>query len=182
MIVVSREQLLDWRAQLIGVDGIDNIKECMDFLLDGAAAPSEVTQQLIARDAAGRQKYGTTLDRTDLTTGDWLQHMAEELLDGAGYALAAKREWGRAHAPLQGELRQAVAATPWADVPEDKLRRVADVLCDAAPAVGVTDAMVERGRRAMSRYRTATPKAPLESVLHAGLTAALTGSQENPRD
>lgn len=53
---------------------------------------SEVTRQLIERDQAGRKKYGTTLDRDDLTLAEWLQHMAEELLDGAGYALAAKRE------------------------------------------------------------------------------------------
>lgn len=57
---------------------------------------SQITQQLIdqlvSRDAHGRSKYGVTLDRTDLTAPDWLQHMAEELMDGAGYALAAKRE------------------------------------------------------------------------------------------
>lgn len=56
---------------------------------------SETTQRLIdlliARDQAGRAKYGTTLDRTDLTHEQWLQHMVEELLDGAGYALAAIR-------------------------------------------------------------------------------------------
>jgi hypothetical protein len=56
---------------------------------------SDITRTLIAhliqRDQHGRAKYGTTLDRTDLTLDDWLQHMAEELLDGAGYALAAKR-------------------------------------------------------------------------------------------
>lgn len=57
---------------------------------------SDTTAQLIAllrqRDAAGLAKYGTTLDRTDLTPEQWLQHMAEEMLDGAGYALAAMRE------------------------------------------------------------------------------------------
>lgn len=56
---------------------------------------SNTTQKLIdllvARDRTGRAKYGTTLDRDDLAFNDWLQHMAEELLDGAGYALAAKR-------------------------------------------------------------------------------------------
>lgn len=56
---------------------------------------SETTQRLIdlliARDQVGRAKYGTTLDRTDLTRDEWLQHMVEELLDGAGYALAAQR-------------------------------------------------------------------------------------------
>lgn len=57
---------------------------------------SEVTAQLIdqilQRDAHGHAKYGVTLDRDDLCLSDWLQHMAEELMDGAGYALAAKRE------------------------------------------------------------------------------------------
>lgn len=56
---------------------------------------SDVTRQLIERDQHGRQKYGVTLDRTDLSHADWLQHMAEELMDGAGYALAAKREYER---------------------------------------------------------------------------------------
>lgn len=48
--------------------------------------------QLLTRDAHGKVKYGTSLDRTDLTLPAWLQHQAEELMDGAGYALAAKRE------------------------------------------------------------------------------------------
>lgn len=56
------------------------------------AAVSEVTRQLIDRDRKGREKYGVTLDRRDLSVSDWLQHMAEELMDAAGYALAAKRE------------------------------------------------------------------------------------------
>lgn len=47
--------------------------------------------QLVQRDQMGRAKYSTTLDRTDLTLDQWLQHQVEELLDGAGYALAAMR-------------------------------------------------------------------------------------------
>lgn len=61
----------------------------------GGVKPSAVTQslvdQLYSRDAHGQAKYGKTLDRDDLTHSEWLQHMAEELMDGAGYALAAKR-------------------------------------------------------------------------------------------
>lgn len=68
---------------------------------------SNTTQALIelltARDAAGLKKYGTTLDRGDLTHAEWLQHMAEELLDAAGYALAAKRK----DAELQDALERA---------------------------------------------------------------------------
>jgi len=48
--------------------------------------------QLRQRDTKGREKYGTSLDRKDLSLVDWLQHQTEELLDGAGYAQAAKRE------------------------------------------------------------------------------------------
>ena len=52
---------------------------------------SALIEMLIQRDATGRAKYGKTLDRTDLTHEEWLRHMAEEMLDGAGYALAALR-------------------------------------------------------------------------------------------
>lgn len=73
-------------------------------LLDADPLPSEVTRQLIERDAHGQRKYGTSLDRTDLNLGDWLQHQAEELMDGAGYALAAKREYEA----LMALLREAI--------------------------------------------------------------------------
>lgn len=57
--------------------------------------PSAVTQtlvdMLVQRDAHGQKKYGTSLDREDLTEEQWIQHMLEELLDGAGYAVALKR-------------------------------------------------------------------------------------------
>lgn len=57
---------------------------------------SKVTKSLIAeleqRDAHGERKYGTTLDRTDLTVCDWIQHAKEEALDKAGYLEALKRK------------------------------------------------------------------------------------------
>lgn len=87
-------------VQALRADGFDVADKagpatavCIRALVtDFLAAPnvSEVTRQLIERDAHGQRKYGTSLDRTDLTLGDWLQHQAEELMDGAGYALAAK--------------------------------------------------------------------------------------------
>lgn len=68
----------------------------MPFNAFDITAPSAVTESLIDqlkhRDAKGREKYGTSLDRKDLSLVDWLQHQTEELLDGAGYAQAAKRE------------------------------------------------------------------------------------------
>lgn len=69
-----------------------------EFSASASPVVSSTTQALIEllikRDQAGRVKYGTSLDRTDLLHTEWLQHMAEELLDGAGYALAAIRTHG----------------------------------------------------------------------------------------
>lgn len=57
-----------------------------------SATTATLINQIIERDTHGKAKYGTSLDRTDLSLADWLQHQTEELLDGAGYALAAKSE------------------------------------------------------------------------------------------
>ena len=37
------------------------------------------------RAETGQRKYGTTLDRTDLKTLDWINHAQEELMDGILY-------------------------------------------------------------------------------------------------
>lgn len=74
-----------------------------------AKEPSEITKevvrQIVDRDNHGQKKYGVTLDRDDLSLSDWLQHMAEELMDGAHYALAAKR----VHDQYEVEVLQLVA-------------------------------------------------------------------------
>lgn len=41
--------------------------------------------ELLTRAEKGKAKYGTTLDRTDLTDIDYLQHLKEELMDGVLY-------------------------------------------------------------------------------------------------
>jgi hypothetical protein len=46
-----------------------------------------------ARAATGQKKYGTNLDRTDLKTLDWIQHMQEELMDATLYLEKLKREF-----------------------------------------------------------------------------------------
>lgn len=47
--------------------------------------PSTILQIVIAelkvREERGLSKYGTTMDRKDLTTKEWLQHAYEEALD-----------------------------------------------------------------------------------------------------
>lgn len=93
--------------------------------------PSKTTQALVdmllQRDAAGRAKYGTTLDRTDLTHAQWLQHMVEELLDAAGYALAAKREADIDALALQALAQSLLMACAQSHGLEDVSRLVQNV-------------------------------------------------------
>jgi hypothetical protein len=50
---------------------------------------STIEESVIARirerAAKGEAKYGTTMDRTDLSTVQWMRHAQEELLDAAVY-------------------------------------------------------------------------------------------------
>lgn len=45
----------------------------------------QVRADLLRRSRLGIEKYGVTLDRTDLNLRDWLQHAYEETLDQANY-------------------------------------------------------------------------------------------------
>lgn len=49
----------------------------------------QVIADLVKREETGLKKYGTTVDRKDLSSADWLQHQYEELLDAALYNRAA---------------------------------------------------------------------------------------------
>lgn len=40
-----------------------------------------IIDDLLAREEKGFKEYGTTMDRTDLTELEWLQHAYEESLD-----------------------------------------------------------------------------------------------------
>lgn len=66
-----------------------------------AASPDPVVEavraDLLARSVVGLAKYGTTLAANDLPMRDRLQHLYEELLDGANYCkwLMMKIDAGR---------------------------------------------------------------------------------------
>lgn len=53
---------------------------------------ASVVSSFQERSRAGQLKYGTTLDRTDLTPLQWAQHMQEELMDAILYLERLKRE------------------------------------------------------------------------------------------
>ncbi len=52
-----------------------------------------VKRLLTLRSKIGISKYNTTLEDSNLPTLDWLQHLQEELLDGACYIERLKREF-----------------------------------------------------------------------------------------
>lgn len=56
------------------------------------AVVDAVRDDLLRRSQLGIAKYGVTLERTDLTLRDWLQHAYEETLDKANYLKRAIME------------------------------------------------------------------------------------------
>lgn len=52
----------------------------------------DVINKFRKRSEAGMLKYNTTLDRTDLSTLDWLTHLQEELMDAVLYVERFKKE------------------------------------------------------------------------------------------
>ena len=61
----------------------------------GDSIVDSVIQKFLQRSALGKAKYGVTLDRTDLTTRDWVQHTQEELMDAILYLEKLKQNLKR---------------------------------------------------------------------------------------
>jgi hypothetical protein len=57
---------------------------------------SRIEEQVIdflrTRAETGKRKYGVTMEREDLSFLEWLQHLQEELLDGAVYVEKLKEQ------------------------------------------------------------------------------------------
>lgn len=52
-----------------------------------------VIEKFAQRSKFGQEKYGTTLDRTDLGTLDWITHAQDELMDGILYLERLKKSF-----------------------------------------------------------------------------------------
>tara|TARA_Y200000002_G_scaffold349835_1_gene326746 strand:+ start:4745 stop:5704 length:960 start_codon:yes stop_codon:yes gene_type:complete len=52
---------------------------------------TNVLDKFVGRAIVGKEKYGTTLERDDLTKSDWLTHLQEELMDATLYIEKLKR-------------------------------------------------------------------------------------------
>jgi hypothetical protein len=53
---------------------------------------SKIIHLIRERQKVGEEKYGHTMDRTDLSEAQWRMHLLEELLDAPQYAVRAGRE------------------------------------------------------------------------------------------
>ena len=58
----------------------------------GDTIVEDVINKFRKRSEAGMLKYNTTLDRTDLSTLDWLTHLQDELMDAILYVERLKKE------------------------------------------------------------------------------------------
>ena len=57
----------------------------------GDTVVQAVVNKFLQRSEIGQKKYGTTLDRTDLSTFEWINHAQEEFMDGILYLEKLKR-------------------------------------------------------------------------------------------
>jgi hypothetical protein len=51
-----------------------------------------VIKKFVERANVGKKKYGTDLDRQDLSVTDWISHAQEELMDGILYLEKLRKE------------------------------------------------------------------------------------------
>lgn len=52
----------------------------------------EIIKEFGERAEKGYSKYGTDMDRVDLSVSDWAQHLREELMDGLVYLTRLKKD------------------------------------------------------------------------------------------
>ena len=81
---VEQEQLSDSSSALLSSQ-----EPAKQVVVDSIV--QSVLDQYIQRSLVGKKKYGTTLDRDDLSIVDWIQHTQEELMDATLYLEKLKR-------------------------------------------------------------------------------------------
>ena len=65
----------------------------MDYCEDTIV--NSIIKKFISRSNVGKEKYGTTLDRDDLKTIEWIEHAQEELMDGILYLEKLKKTYNK---------------------------------------------------------------------------------------
>lgn len=79
----------------------------------------QAAQRLLAeRERVGVAKYGTTVDRTDLSPEQWLQHAIEEASDLLLYLIRLKQTMQPAPASSAGDPDRAAHLKRWESAPD----------------------------------------------------------------
>jgi hypothetical protein len=52
-----------------------------------------IVDKFILRAQKGKEKYGTDMDRNDLSTNQWIEHAQDELMDGIIYLEKLKQDF-----------------------------------------------------------------------------------------
>ena len=68
-----------------------------------------IVEKFLQRSAVGRAKYGTDLDRTDLSIIDWINHAQEEHMDAILYLEKLRRTYEAASKPSSLQLDSSSA-------------------------------------------------------------------------
>ena len=70
---------------------ISSVKWSQEEQITNDSVVNSIISQFAERSRVGYEKYGTTLDRTDLSLLDWVQHAQEEMMDGILYLEKIKK-------------------------------------------------------------------------------------------
>ena len=63
------------------IEVIDYNKENTRTVLKTDSIVDSIVDKFIDRSRVGKKKYGTDLDRTDLSLNEWIEHSIEEAMD-----------------------------------------------------------------------------------------------------
>lgn len=66
---------------------------------------TSVIEQFTKRAEFGKKKYGTDLDREDLSFQDFIKHMKEELMDAILYLEKLEKLYGKEASNTQGDTK-----------------------------------------------------------------------------
>ena len=69
---------------------IDIVMALKDISFD---IKKRISSKIDMRARIGKAKYGVTLERTDLTNREWVEHLKEELMDSCGYSQRLLEEY-----------------------------------------------------------------------------------------
>jgi hypothetical protein len=103
--------LCEKNGVLGGCAGTGNLNVCNDSIVNS------VVGSFIERSNLGQLKYGTTLDRDDLTMNQWIQHMQEELMDAILYLEKIKSEKTKMDGDQIDDLRFCIAQPKMGEPP-----------------------------------------------------------------